>query len=217
MLFELSSSSMKALQSTMQLNEFCFTKGIRQLQLVYYKGHWNQSWEKSECNSMSFLSMNAWGTYNLYIPKLIEINNAKKKKVQYSIIHEAQWNFLIHNKVKKWTSSKNSDFCPFLSCEEQGTLKNNKMKITKIQEFVLLHLIFKLCIKLLCQLWLCYACTCKVRRLRTPSLWIINPSFVNKIYLVKMVNLQLTLLKCNMNSNNWGNPSMSWFGKLESQ
>jgi hypothetical protein len=126
----------------------------------------------------------------------------KKKKVEYSIIHEAQWNFLIHNKVKKWTSSKNSDFCPFLSCEEQGTLKNNKMKITKIQKKFLLHLIFKLCIKLLCQLWLCYACTCKVRGLRTPSLWIINPSFVNKDYLVKMVNLQLTLLKCNMNSNN---------------
>jgi hypothetical protein len=89
-----------------------------------------------------------------------------------------------------------------------------KSQITKNQKKFLFHLIFKLCIKLLCQLWSCYACTCKVKGLRTPSLWIIDPSFVNQNYLV---NLQLTLLKCNENSNNWRNPSVSWFGELESQ
>jgi hypothetical protein len=73
---------------------------------------------------------------------------SKKRSAKESIFYEAQWNFLIHNKVLKWARSKNSSFCPFLSNEKQGTSKINKIKITKIWE--------ELCIKPSCRLWFCH-------------------------------------------------------------
>jgi hypothetical protein len=52
----------------------------------------------------------------------------QKKSAKEFIIHEASL-FTINLRMNKII--KNSDLCHFLSIEEQGTPKTNKMKITK--------------------------------------------------------------------------------------
>ncbi len=67
------------------------------------------------------------------------------------------------------------------------------------------------------QLQLCFTHTFKIKRFGTPNPWIVKPIFVDNNQLVKVVNLQLTPMKCNGGFQQLIRSSSFQFGLLKSK
>lgn len=142
---------MKTLQSTLQFNEFFFFPMKAQSNYILCTRELIEISHVKNPNAIQWVLFQ-W-THKALTTCILQISfqsTMQKESAKESIFYEAQWNFLIHNKL---LNEQDSSLCPFSSNEKQGTSKINKIKITKIWEFFpdLPH--FKLSIKPSRRLW----------------------------------------------------------------